>query len=169
MSWFKTGALGAAILTLAACGFQPIYSGGRNTGIQKELASIELLPIAERSGQILHNHLLDLLNPFGQADKARYELSVKLSESKRELAVQKTELATRANLRFVAQFQLSDRLNGGKNVFSGRSRIVASYNILTSDYAMLIAERNARRRAVREIGADIANRLAAFLQIAERG
>ena len=113
----------------------------------------------------LHNHLLDSLNPFGRPQKARYQLEVTLTESKQELAVRKTALATRANLRFQATFSLRLRGTPGKAVFSGDSRIVASYNILTADYATLIAERNARERAVREISAEITNRLAAFLQL----
>ena len=83
--------------------------------------------------------------------------------------MRKTELATRANLRFRATFSLIRNDAKRSTVFNGSSRIVASYNILTSDYATLIAERNARKRAVREISAEIANRLAAFLQLRETG
>lgn len=173
MSWSsaprtKFGILCFGILFLAACGFQPIYGRGGDVDIQKDLTAISVLPIKDRAGQELHNHLLDSLNPFGRPKSPKYTLSIQLTESRQELAVQKTELATRANLHFDARFQLSAVRGGGSPVFTGRSRIVASYNILSSDYATIVAEQDARSRAIRELSADITNRLAAFIQLSQK-
>ncbi len=150
-------------MPLAACGFQPIYGGGGD-GIQRRLATIEVLAISDRSGQQLRNHLVDLLNPFGRPRKPRFLLRVEITEVKQELAVRRTEFATRANLRFTASYQLS-RAIGDRPVLANNSRIVASYNLLDSESATVIAERDARRRAMRELAGEIANRLAAFLQL----
>ena len=62
-----------------------------------------------------------------------------------------------------ASYRLT-RASDGAQVFGGGSNIVASYNILSSDYATLAAEADARARAVRELGDDITQRLAAFLR-----
>ncbi|MDA0238480.1 MAG: LPS assembly lipoprotein LptE [Proteobacteria bacterium] len=156
------------VLFLAGCGFQPIYGRDGDVDIQKELTEISVLPIKDRAGQQLHNHLLDSLNPFGRPKSPKYRLSIQLTETRQELAVQKTELATRVNLSFNAQFQLSAATGVGSSLFSGRSRIVASYNILSSDYATIVAEQDARSRAIRELSADITNRLAAFLQLSQK-
>lgn len=165
MSLSKLSGLVITLMFLAACGFQPIYGRSGGTDIQKELTAIEVLPIKDRVGQELHNHLLDSLNPFGRPKAPVYRLSVKLDESRQELAVQKTELATRANLQFSAVFRLVPTTDAQTTTFSGRSNIVASYNILSSDYATIVAEQDARSRALRELSADITNRLAAFLQL----
>ena len=93
MSWSKPAGLLALLLGLAACGFQPIYGRSGGTDIQADLTQVEVLPIADRVGQQLHNHLLDSLNPFGRPVNPSYRLRIKLTESRRELAVQKTELA----------------------------------------------------------------------------
>ena len=79
------------------------------------------------------------------------------------MAVQKTEIATRANLSFTAKFGLTRR-GQAATLLSGQSSSVTSYNILTSEFATLVAERNARDRAVRELSMEITNQLAIFLQ-----
>lgn len=166
---FSHTTVAAVTLVLAACGFAPIYSGGGGANIQSGLASIEIEPISDRVGQRLHNHLLDGLNPYGRPRKPLFVLQVRLSEFKQELAVRKTELATRANLGFRAAFSLFHRDDRSSSVFSGSSRVVSSYNILNSDYATLIAERDARERAVRELSTEIINRLAAFITLQDPG
>ena len=163
MWWFRVLILACAPAWLAGCGFKPIYGGGYDSASHQELAAVKIEPIKDRLGQQLHNHLLDRINLFGRPQKARYRLRVLLRENKEELAIQKSEIATRANLTLVAEFNLND-LNS-RRLFFGSSRVTTSYNILTSDYATLVAEHDARQRAVTDIGSDIANRLAAYFQL----
>jgi LPS-assembly lipoprotein len=153
--------LGLCALVVAGCGFRPLYGGGRDSVAATELATIRIEPIADRIGQQLRNHLLDLLSPTGRAGVPRYVLRVELSGSTQGLAVAKTELATRANYRLVAQYRLLGP--GGKPlIFQASNKVVSSYDILTSDFATLIAEKDAKARAVREIGKDIRTQLALF-------
>ena len=48
-------------------------------------------------------------------------------------------------------------------MFSAKSSITVSYNILDSEFATLMAEKDARARAIREISEDIRIRLSVFL------
>ena len=147
-----------------ACGFQPIYGSRGNPGIQSEMASIEVGIIKDRKGQLLRNFLLDRINPGGTPQFPNYTLTVKLTSQKQLLALRKTKLSTRANLKFIARFNLRGKnQNLGKD-FSGESKITVSYNIVRSHFATLTAEENARSRAIKELSADISNRIAAFLR-----
>ncbi len=159
----KTGLLVAVFALLSGCGFTPVYSGASGAKVKRDLSSVAIRPIKDRIGQRLRNHLIDIMNPAGRPAEAVYSLSIDLNESKQTLAVQKTEIATRANLSFTAIFALARRDRSG-TVLNGQSTSVTSYNILTSEYATLVAERNARDRAVRELSIEIANQLAIFLQ-----
>ncbi len=154
----------AALSLVTGCGFKPIYGSAGESNISVELATIQVALIKDRIGQQLHNLLLDQLNPGGAPKKPSYRLSVQVSESKHELAIKKSEISTRANLRFTARFQLQGLKQFAARAFSGRVSIVTSYNILSSDFGTLSAEKNARRRAALVLASDITNRIAAYLQ-----
>lgn len=150
-----------AVVGLNGCGFRPLYGRG-STNVPSALASVSVKPIADRSGQILHNFLLDRLNPGGSPGRPLYSLSVTLLEADQRLAVRSDDTATRANLILHAAFSLS-RADTGAVVFKGNSVSTNSYNLLTSDYATLASRNAALRRAARELSDDIRTRLALAL------
>ena len=147
---------------LGACGFQPLYGSGGTAEARApaELARIEIVPIADHIGQQLENDLLDLLTPGGRPADAPYVLRVMLAEVTESLALAKNQFATRANYRLNASYFLVDR-ESGRTVVSDNKSVVSSYNILSSPFATLMAERDAKARAVREAAEIIRNRLAA--------
>lgn len=161
MSWCRGFLLFAALVVLGACGFHPLYGKADSKNAPKELASVEIKPIPDRIGQILHNHLLDLMNSRGRPSKPAYALTVNLSEGTEHLAVRKSAFVTRANLRVSANFTLTERSNG-KALYSGKTLVVSGYDILSSDFATMAAEKDARERAVTEIGYAIRLKLAVF-------
>ena len=153
---------------LSACGFQPLYGGGAPSGVRADLAAVEVGWIEDRIGQQMRNELLRRFHPDGGPRNPSYRLQVDLTVDKRELAVQKTEIPTRTNLRITARYILLKNMDG-KTLIQGSARITTSYDILTSDFATLAAEADARRRGVRELADEITNRLAAFLRYSQRG
>ena len=148
-----------SVVVLEACGFRPLYDSYREGDSPAELAAIQIEPIADRIGQQLHNHLLDVLTPRGRPFDPDFVLRVRLKESIERLAVNKSALATRANFRLAADYRLL-RKRDKSLVLNGTAIVVSSYNILTSDFATLMAEKDAKTRAVLEIGNDIQTRLA---------
>ena len=151
-------------LFLAGCGFQPIFGKGGETIIKSEMRNIEISPIANRLGQQLRNYLVQDLNPFGRPRNTKYLLKVVLGESKQNLAIKKSEIATRANLTFVATYSII-RKSSGVVLTTGTSHMITSYNILPQTFGTIIAEKNARARAVREISADLTNKIASFFRL----
>ena len=162
----KHGLAFAAVLLVAACGFRPLYEKPGADRPPTALTSVEVAPIADRIGQIVHNHLLDLINPAGRPRQSRYRLFVTLKESTERLAIQKTELATRANFRLLATYSLVD-IRTEAQVGAGNTTVVSSYNILRSEFATRIAENDAQARAAREVAEQIRTRLAVLLAPAD--
>ncbi|MGH6915353.1 MAG: LPS assembly lipoprotein LptE [Kiloniellales bacterium] len=152
----------AALLSLAACGFEPLYGsqedGGETTA---QMAEVRIAPLPDRIGQSMHNLLRDRINPRGQPAKAGYLLNVKLTEAVQATALRADETATRANLTVYADYELRD--SDGKAVLAhGRISSTDSYDILESYYATIVSQEDARERALRELSDTIRNRLALY-------
>jgi len=152
----------------AGCGFQPLHgrhkgpAGGVARGsIVNDMAYVEVAPIADRVGQTVRNQLLDLLHPRGMADRPIFRLTVSLSESLEGLAIEQDDSATRYNLRLSAHFRLIDSRDGAE-LLNGTTRAIAAYNVVRSDYANLISERDARNRTALSVAEGIQSRIAVY-------
>lgn len=169
MSWCKALVLAGALLITAACGFQPLYQkSGEGLSAGSSLESIRVLPIEDRIGQELRNHLYDALTPRGQPVNPAWELRVELTESIEHIALEQTSFSTRANLRLTGTYRLertkpSDDGDDSDDRHSGSVAGISSYNILDSEYATLVAERDARSKAVVILSHDIRRQLAIWL------
>ena len=107
-----------------------------------------------RIGQQLRNVLLTQLTPYGEPAQPQYYLDVNMTEFTENLAIQKDQVATRANLQIYAYYTLR-YITTGAAVFSGQARGVASYDIIQSEYANLTAQQDAERRSIQAIADDI--------------
>lgn len=162
MWWSRLATAVLAAFVVGACGFQPLYRapGG---DIRADLAKVHIAPIEDRIGQELRNALRAALQPQGPAPDSEWRLDTKLDESTQRIFVEKSAFATRANLRIRAAFRLI-RTNGQEpEAYDGNAIAISSYDILDSEYATLLAERDARSRAVDQLSLDIGNRVAAWL------
>ncbi|HUL05116.1 MAG TPA: LPS assembly lipoprotein LptE [Candidatus Acidoferrum sp.] len=163
MSWSRL--LLCLILMLAGCGYHPLYGrhGADNASSVDEMALIRIEAIPDRIGQQMYNMLRERLNPYGKPEQPKYALSIALTETHENLFLEKDETATRANLTLKASFILR-RLDDNSIVVSGSSRSVGSYDILSSQFASVVSEEDARERTARAISDDIRTRLALALQ-----
>jgi LPS-assembly lipoprotein len=150
-----------ALSLVSGCGFRPLYGAGEKGPSAAALAEVAVAPIADRIGQQVRNRLLDRLNPKGRPVRPRYRLEVEIAERRTGIAVESDDTVSRINLTLSASFAL----HGGaaeRPIFTGTTRTIAAYNITRSDYANLIAERDARSRAARTLADEIGTRLAIF-------
>ena len=158
----RTALVLLVLLTLGACGFQPVYGtrspGNANSSVTADLSAIKISPIANRAGQLLRNSLQDKLTPRGVPAQARYRLDVSLTENRSDLVILKDSTSTFSKVRFVANFTLVD-LTTGQPVNQGQAESTTTFNRVDSDFAILAAEKDARRRAADEIGEDIRRQL----------
>lgn len=162
---------GAGAAALAGCGFRPLYGEGSAAGggeVEAQLAEVLVLPLPDRPGQMMHNMLIDRLNPLGQPARPRYALTASLSESIREIGLQEDETASRANLTVDATFTLTERTSG-RLLYRGRARSVNSYDILENQFASQVAENEARRRGITQVADEIKERLGVYFAVSAEG
>ena len=145
----------------AGCGFQPLLGAYKHNTAINEFAYVHVAPIKDRIGQQLRNELLHQLHASAPRTRAKYKLVSTLREGTQTLAVRKSAFATRANLTVTASFDLIAEGNDTP-VLSATEKTTVSYNILDSEFATLIAQKNAQERAIKSLGKSIVVRLAVF-------
>jgi LPS-assembly lipoprotein len=146
---------------LSACGFQPLYGTKGSENILYEFSNIHITPTSDRIGQLLSNELKYLLNPLNKPVIEKYRLITTITSATRSLAVKKTALATRSNLTVTSSYKLID-ISTQKLLYNSSNTILVSYNIFTSQYATLSAEKDAKSRAVKELAQDIRIQIGAY-------
>lgn len=159
----KSGLFAILALGLSACGFQPLY-GERAGGIRTdaELAQIHVVPVDNgRTGHDVYNALIDRLSPNGEPLDPDYQLYLDLAEEREGVAIERDASITRYNYLLLARYRLVDA-RSGNTVHEGQSRSIASYNVVDSQFATLMAQRDAEERAATELSEDIKLRLAIF-------
>jgi LPS-assembly lipoprotein len=157
-------ALLLACFALAGCGFRPLYATGDETAeFDEQLASIEILPISERIGQILANSLRDNFNPTGAKIAKRYSLSVTLFTYSADYVIRKDGTASRELFTVNGSFAMYP---AGSNspILTGSVRINDSYDVGESPYSVVVSTNDARSRAAEEISTDIRTRVAAYFR-----
>lgn len=161
----RAAVLAALALGLTGCGFQPLHGRGPGQVASESLQQVRINPIADRSGQILRGLLMDRLQPQG-ATAARYALDVGLNEGIAELAKRADATSTYSRLILTGSMRLTD-LQTGKPVLAEPVRSEIGYINQEGGYGTLLAQNEARERAVQDLANSISLRLAAFL--AQRG
>ena len=151
------------LIIATGCGFQPLYShGGANSShVLNQLARIQINPIENRTGQILRNFLQDKLTPSGVPSSPKHKLTISLKETRSDMAILRDSTSTFAKVKMDAKYQLINIET--KNVLdSGTVTSTTVFNIVSSEYANLSAQKDARKRTVRIISDLVKERLALF-------
>jgi LPS-assembly lipoprotein len=161
--------LGLGLSVLGGCRWAPLYADRETGPADDELRAIRVAPISERIGQKLALALRQSLNPTGEPTPQRYLLRTTLQTARQDLGVQTQGFGTRGRLDAFADFTLSDSTTGAQ-LLLGRSHVADSFDILANEYSNVVAEDDARTRAVEDMRRDIVTRVTLFLQrrVAER-
>jgi len=156
----KQGLVVLAVAGLSACGFHPLYgTSSVDPQVGEELASIRILTISERQGQLVHNALLHQLNPLGEPAKPVYTLSVSVNANDGQEALLHDNTASRNRVTYVVIYRLSD---GKAIVTQGTVTKQLSYDFLPQHYADISAQEDVARRAADVIAQEISTDLAAY-------
>jgi LPS-assembly lipoprotein len=146
-------------LILSACGFTPVYAPQSQNNLAQQLNAVEILNIPDRSGQIVHNHLMDRLYLNGIQDSYRYQLRVApIQERTVNVGIDKDDDASRAQYRVTTRMSLYDtEIN--KVILTRSVSAVSSYNILSGQFTTFVTREDARRQALRALSDDIVTQL----------
>ena len=156
-------ALALVALSLAGCGFTPLYGEhglASAPEVTDALSTVQIRSLPNRDGMKLRQVLREELSPRGVTAPA-FDLDVNLATRIEELGIRQDATSSRANLVMVATFSLSE---GGQTVFGDRVQSIVSYNILDDQYATVAAIGNAADRAIKQVGDEIKVRLAIFFE-----
>ncbi len=148
----------AIMLGIASgCGFEPVYGKKES---RTSLSSIQIMPIPERSGQILKSTMEDEIVEFTEP---RYALQVNYGLNSVPVVTQVQGIAKRYRLVLRANIVLTD-IATGTVLLRDTVKRQASYNISDSDYSSFVSARATEEMALRELGHDIIMRLALFME-----
>ncbi len=155
-------ALGLAMFA-SGCGFHPLYGNSADTtATAGELATIYVEPIKtpERLGYELRNTLIDLFDASGRPSGNDYRLQVTMTQKSEGVAVQNDAAITRYNDMLSVKYVLTDMK--GAIVTQGTETGLSAYNVVTSPYATLAAQRDADTRSAEDIAYRIRTDLAVY-------
>lgn len=161
MSWSKGLAALSGLVFLAACGFTPLYGERAGQATIAELNAISIDAASDRVGQEIRNQLIDRFGSDPASGSKRYRLSLEIEKQTQALAIQFDDTITRFNLFLTAQFDLVD-LSTGAVIYRDTARSIGSYNVVQSEFATLISEQDAAKRAAREVSEEIRMLLSVF-------
>jgi LPS-assembly lipoprotein len=151
------------VVALSGCGWTPLYADRESGPADEDLRAIKVDPIPERIGQKLAWALRESFNPTGVSTPQRYRLRTLLTTARADLGIQSTGLGSRGKFDATAAFTLID-IKSGAALMATTSHVSESFDILANEYASVVAEDDARTRAVEELRRDMVTRLTLFLQ-----
>ncbi len=153
----------ALLCLIAACGFEPMYGEKRGVEVQSELHTVRVALIANRTGQLLRRYLLDRIQTGDQPPPALYQLEVGIIESRQYYGIQRDLTATYARVVLTGTYTLRD-LKTQQSAINGSVNVYSSYNVVTDPFNTVVAEQDARERAVKNLGDELISRMAFFLR-----
>jgi hypothetical protein len=153
-----------ALLSLAACGFTPVYGDhGQTAFTDDSLAMVKVAQIGDRLGVILTDHLRDSFNPDSADVAPQYELTVALSESQIGTATRPDGTAAWIDVALKADWTLK-RLKDGKPVLTGTSSASAGYGVVNDNYDNITSQNADELRDLNQLQAEIQTRIALSLK-----
>jgi LPS-assembly lipoprotein len=147
----------AALLWLAGCALQPVYSGGSASAPASLLADIGIAPIPERAGFLLRQALEEQF--LRTVDSPRYRLEVVLDDQITAFGLRGDSSAARERRTLRARFRLVEAATG-LVVVDDTASADAGIDRVSSNYAVVAAENAALERLSVDLARQISARLA---------
>ena len=159
----RAALLCAALLSLSACGLQPMYAGGGSGAVAQGLAAVEVTPIEGRAGWLVRTALRDRLAQSGDSAAARYRLDVLLDDQLEGLGLLTDDTVGRERRTLRARYQLVD-LASGEILLDASAGSDAGIDVVSSEYATIAAEETALENLAKDVADRIVSRLALTLR-----
>lgn len=148
---------------LSACSLTPVYKQQQDASgaVVSSLPPLQLHVPRSRIGQQFRTALEDALATPEDTPPAAYQLHVLLEQKRYPIGIEQSGRISRYNVSITAQYRLIP-VGEVAPVFEGKVRKLTSYNIVQSDYASYIAERDAESRAIQQAAQELRRRLMVF-------
>ncbi|MGB5078297.1 MAG: LPS assembly lipoprotein LptE [Sphingorhabdus sp.] len=145
------------LLTLSACGMQPLYSGGSKGIVASTLGSVSVEPIQGKNGWLMRNALSDRLGA-SSTGPARFRLVVALDDVIEGFGVRADDTITRERRTLRARYQLIDNASG-ETVLDATAGSDAGIDVVSSEYATIAGENSALENLTQKVADQIVTRL----------
>ena len=122
-----------AVLLLAGCGLQPLYSGGGSGPVAQSLRSVTVAPIEGRAGWLVRTALEDRLGAPA-AGPAAYRLEVLLDDDITGFGIRSDDAVTRERRTLRARYRLVDAAKGTV-LLDATAGSDAGIDVVGSEYA----------------------------------
>jgi LPS-assembly lipoprotein len=160
MRWLKYSLLFCmawAGLAMGGCSYHPLYAkSGDGADVGSALATVGVAPQSTRAGQLVRNSFLSGLGGGG----SRYVLKMVVTEKSSLVSSVAKTVVDRHRYRLSVEYKLLDA-ESGKELNSGKTFSVTSFDTVREPVADLQAEDNARARAADEVAQDLRTRVSA--------
>lgn len=161
----KMTAIALLSLVLTGCGFRPLYSTSeQGTFILKNLAAIDVRAKNDSIGRELE---FGLENALAYDGTDVYQLVMTYQRATRNIAIEQDQDVTRRNLQLTVNFVLRQS-DTNKTLFKSTAFSVVGYNLVDTQFANIMSERDANKRAVAALYDDIRAQLAIYFQRQKR-
>ncbi len=154
---------------VSSCGFQPMYGGysdasGQEQHIRSQLTQIHIENIPNREGQFLRNALIDNFYRDGRPSDPLYILKISpIQERIVDLDITKASDTTRSQLHLTANMTLIDAQTH-ESVLTRKLSAISSFNVLGSEFATRVSEKNTRENALDELARQIELQIGLYLR-----
>lgn len=157
----------AALALLGGCGLQPIYAGGSDGYVARQLAGVEVPPIEGQEGWLVRNALEDRLSRGEGSAGAQYRLDVLLDDRLEGLGLLTDDTIGRQRRTLRARYQLVD-IASGEILVDATAGSDAGIDVVSSEYATIAAEQTALENLAVEVADQIVVRLTRVLREREQ-
>jgi LPS-assembly lipoprotein len=159
------GAAGLALLSLvalAACGLEPVYSGGSHSAAATMLSDISVAPIPDRAGFLVGQALRDRLGE--PSATPHYRLEVELDDQIISFGIRGDNSSARERRTLRARYRLITipASGSGEVVLDATAASDSGIDRVSSDYAVVAAETTALERLSTDIARQISAKLAVY-------
>ncbi|MCW8308232.1 hypothetical protein AruPA_14420 [Acidiphilium sp. PA] len=154
-------------LALSACGFHPLYGpeAGQPARIASRMDEIDIAPLADRQGQVMHQALEAALQRDGAPSFYRYHLTVQYGISVQIIGVQQDTSNTRNRFLATAHWELTPEGNLTTKLAEGNAQAMDAENIIDNQYfANTLDGGVMRHQLARELANQIAMQLALYFR-----
>ena len=148
-----------ALALLSACNLRPVYAGGGGGATATLLRQIDVDPIPDRAGSLLHAALADRLGG-ANGGAASYRLRVELDDRIVGIGTRPDDSVSRERRTLRARYRLTD--DRGQVLLDQTAGSDAGVEVVGSEYAVIAAEDTALEDLVRIVADQIVARLARF-------
>ena len=147
------------VLLLSGCTLRPLYAGGSRGQVAQSLRSVSIGPIGGRAGWLVRTALEDRLG--NSDDNPLYRLEVELDDQITGFGIRRDDAVTRERRTLRARYRLVDA-SAGTVLLEATAGSDAGIDVVSSEYATVVAEQTALERLSKELADQIVARIALY-------